>query len=273
MDKIAVAAGVGNDCLRFVPGNHDVDRRAAKKPLVRSAHLAVRAKAGVELDDLLTDPEARAILSAKLAAYKGFVGGFPQHPPALDGAVDWVEAVDAAHRRGKLRIVGLSTVWVSDENDEKQNLALGLGPIDRTCDEGTSEEVMLLLTHHPQEWIHSRSAQQLDAVLEQFSHIHLCGHVHEARASVTRSFGNEGRAIRYVAGAAHGDPTEEPKHGVAWGALRWDPAADSWQAGWAPRTYVAAVGKMRADSTRYSELDAEGFAWEDLDCPWPAPVG
>jgi hypothetical protein len=30
-------------------------------------------------------------------------------------------------------------------------------------------------------------------------------------------------------------------------------------------------GGMRADSTKYTKLDAEGFAWEDLDCTWPAP--
>lgn len=116
-----------------------------------------------------------------------------------------------------------------------------------------------------------KSASHLDGEIAQLPHLHFCGHVHDARAGTTKRFGNTGKGIRYVAGAAHGDPTEAPKHGIAWGALRYDPAAKSWQAGWAPRTFVDDGGGMRADSTKYTKLDAEGFAWEDLDCTWPAP--
>jgi hypothetical protein len=271
MDRIAEAAGVGRDRLRFVPGNHDVDRKAAKKPLVRSAHHAVRAE-GVELDDLLADPEARIVLSAKLGAYQGFVAQFAGHPSALDGAVDWFELIETPGGHGKLRIVGLSTVWVSDENDAPPNLALALGPIERMCEEATRAEVMFVLTHHPQEWIHAGSVKHLDTALAQVPHIHFCGHVHEARAGILKRFGRKGKGIRYVAGAAHGDPSEESKHGVAWGALRYDPAVKSWQAGWAPRIYLDDGEGMRADRTRYPGLDADGFAWEDLDCPWPAPA-
>ena len=272
MNKLVEAAGVGSDCLRFVPGNHDVDRRAAKRPLVRSAHQAVRA-AGVELDELLGDADARIVLSAKLGAYQAFLSGFNRHPSAEGGAVDWFELVEVPGGHGKLRIVGLSTVWVSDENDTQPNLALALGPIEQACEEASPGEVMFVLTHHPQEWIHAGSARLLDNALAQAPHIHFCGHVHEAHAGTTKRFGSKGRGIRYVAGAAHGDPSEEPRHGVAWGALRYDPASERWQAGWAPRTYVADLGRMQPDRTRYPELDAEGFAWEDLDCSWPAPAG
>lgn len=271
MDKIAAAAGVGSDRLRFVPGNHDIDRRIARKALARSAHQAVRAE-GVELDDLLDDPEARAVLSAKLGAYQSFVAGFAGHPSAFDGAVDWFELVEASGANGKLRIVGLSTVWVSDEKDEQPNLALALGPIERSCEDATPAEVMFVLTHHPQEWIHARSAKLLDSALAQVPHLHFCGHVHDARAGSTKRFGSKGKGIRYVAGAAHGDPSEESKHGVAWGALRYNPATAHWQAGWAPRIYVEDSGGMRPDRTRY-DLDADGFAWEDLACTWSAPMG
>lgn len=270
MNKIVDGAGVGRDRLRFVPGNHDIDRKVAKKPLVRSAHEAVRAGL-VELDDLLADPDGLPVLSAKLGAYQGFVAGFGDHPPALDKAVDWFELIDVPGGHGKLRIVGLSSVWVSDEKDEKPNLALALGPIQRMCEDAARAEVMFVLTHHPQEWMHEKSARHLDGEIAQLPHIHFCGHVHDARAGITKRFGSTGKGIRYVAGAAHGDPNEEPKHGIAWGALRYDPAAKSWQAGWAPRIFVDDGGGMRADRTRYTNLDAEGFAWEDLDCSWLAP--
>lgn len=272
MDRIAEAAGVGRERLRFVPGNHDVDRRAAKKPLVRSVHHAVRA-GGIELDDLLYDPEARSVLLAKLGAYQAFVAGGSGHPAPLHGGVDWFELIDTLDGKGKLRIVGLSTVWLSDENDAKLNLALALGPMEGACGDPVQSEVMFMLTHHPQEWIHAGHAKLLDTALAQVPHVHFCGHVHDAGAGITTRFGRKGKGIRYVAGAAHGDPSEESRHGVAWGALRYNPATDGWQAGWAPRIYVDDGQGMRADRTRYPDLDADGFAWEDLDCPWPAPAG
>jgi hypothetical protein len=83
--------------------------------------------------------------------------------------------------------------------------------------------------------------------------------------------GREEEGIRYVAGAAHGDPNEVPKHGFAWGALRYDPAGKSWQAGWAPRIYVSELGEMRPDSLRVRNLEDDGFAWKNIDCRWPTP--
>jgi len=71
-----------------------------------------------------------------------------------------------------------------------------------------------------------------------------------------------------VAGAAHGEKGEE--YGYAWGALRHDPETGQWQAGWAPRTFEPGRDEMRADRMRY-DLDGDDFAWQHLDCPWPAP--
>jgi hypothetical protein len=45
MNKIAGSAGVSRDACASLPGNHDIDRKAAKKPLVAGdAHEAVRAR-------------------------------------------------------------------------------------------------------------------------------------------------------------------------------------------------------------------------------------
>jgi hypothetical protein len=100
-------------------------------------------------------------------------------------------------------------------------------------------------------------------------HIHLFGHVHDAKAGSTKRHGRSGCSMWYVAGAAHSDPSEAAKHGYSWGALRYDPAKAYWQAGWVPRVYLN--GEMCADSTG-RDLDKDGFAWEAIECPWPAPA-
>jgi hypothetical protein len=275
LTAIATGAGAGESALRFVPGNHDVDRRAAKKAVARCIHRAVRER-DVDLDELLADDEGRVALLGKLAAYRGFVAAVPGHPAPLgSNGLDWFEAIPAkAGGHGALRVVGLSSVWISDEDDGHKdgtfvpNMVLGRAPLDPTFGEAGAHEVILALSHHPQEWFHKDALALLEPELDRFSHVQLCGHVHDAKAGVTKRFGRKGKAVRYVAGAAHGDASESAKHGYAWGAIRYDPGAGTWQAGWAPRVYLN--GAMCADSTG-RELDAGGFAWEAVDFRWPVP--
>jgi 3',5'-cyclic AMP phosphodiesterase CpdA len=280
IERIGGAAGVGLDRIRFVPGNHDVDRQVVKKsPLLRSMHYAVRQR-GIELDDVLADPAARTELAAKLASYQRFVSSFAGHPPQIDSGIDWVEVLTAgAAGHGPIRIAGLSSVWTSDDldgRDEKgkgfvRNLMLAHGPLQQVAGEAAEKELTFVLTHHPPEWIAPRAdgVHLLTRELDRLPHIHLLGHVHDAAAGVTTRHGQAGRSVWYVAGAAHSDPSEAARHGYAWGALRHDPSSGGWQAGWAPRVYVSA--DMCSDSTG-RRLDPEGFAWQPLDCPWPAPT-
>jgi hypothetical protein len=107
----------------------------------------------------------------------------------------------------------------------------------------------------------------LDRMAERAPHIHLCGHVHNAKASALRSFGTSRDSLRIVAGASHGEDSEQ--HAYAWGALRWSDKS-GWEIGWAPRIIVKGR-RVRPDSLRYN-LDADGYAWEPLkELKWPVP--
>ena len=276
LEKTVEAARVGMERVRLVPGNHDVDRALAGKLLVRAAHGAAR-RGEIELDKYLEDPEARGAIAEKLGEFQKFAGSLKGHPAPIANGVNWVERIAAKPGgHGAFRIAGLSTVWISDEHDGNKedpfvpNMLLALGPIDATCGDATDAEVVLVLSHHPPEWIQKDASVLLSRELARVSHIHLCGHVHDAGAGAVKRFGRAGRAVRYVAGAAHGDPSESAKHGYAWGAIRHEPSR-GWQAGWAPRVYVVEHGEMRPDAAR-NQLEADGFAWEDIDCRWPAPV-
>jgi Calcineurin-like phosphoesterase len=276
-DDVSRASGVPLCNVRLVPGNHDVDRGVARVPLTRAVHRAVR-KGLIDLDELLGDTDGRSVLRSKLSRYRSFVDtNFFGHPDPLDdNGIDWVEQIPALPgTRGSLRIAGLSTVWISDEEDggprDKPfvpNMALALGPLTDTLGETQEGDLLLVLTHHPPHWLDEASAGRLSRALVRPAHIHLCGHVHRAAAGTEKRFGRAGESVRYVAGAAHGDKGEE--YGYAWGALRHDPVKGQWHAGWAPRTYVPDLDQMRADSTPH-DLDVDGFAWKDITCPWPAP--
>jgi predicted MPP superfamily phosphohydrolase len=268
LKTLVEAAGTSMDALRLVPGNHDVDRSRADAPVVGSIHHAIRA-APEKLDTHLDDEESRNLLARKLETYIRFVkDAVPAHPLGeKDSILDWREVRPASPELpGRLFIVGLCSVWVSDKQDGERKLLLSEQQL-RVLNDVREEDLLLVLTHHPPGWLHTRSEELLlDRMAERAPHIHLCGHVHNAKASALRSFGTSRDSLRIVAGASHGEDSEQ--HGYAWGALRWSDKT-GWEIGWAPRIIVKGRG-VRPDSLRYN-LDADGYAWEPLkELKWPA---
>jgi WD40 repeat protein/predicted MPP superfamily phosphohydrolase len=283
LTELLQAAGVTSEKLRLVPGNHDVDRsRANTKPTLR-AHSEIRA-APEEIDNELSDAALRAALADKLGAYMEFVKAVaPGQPvPGLNG-LDWTERVASkAGASGKIRVAGLSTVWISDGSDGRlhkgqavpfiRNMILGERQIREAIGDLDDDELLFVLTHHPPEWLHRDSAEEFAKALSRRAYVHLCGHIHDAsQGSVQKRFGVHSSAARYVAGAAHGDQTESRKHGYAWAALRYNAGASQWEAGFSPRIYDEEREMMRPDAARYT-LDEEGFAWEPIKLPWRPPV-
>lgn len=274
--RLAKAARVGVDVVRLVPGNHDVDRTFVTKKWTDAAR-NVRADPRTLSTELI---RSRDVLLRRVENYSRFVSRLSRtHPRGDAGWVgDWVEDVGCGDgdQRLRLRIAGLSTVWVSDESDgggsgdnEKftPNMAIALSqlaPISR--DEEGSPDIVFLLTHHPPEWLFQKCKDDLARTLNNHDHVHLCGHIHKSEATHGWVFGRKRGAFRLSAGAAH---DEDPKlnlhrgeHGYSWGALRSTPDG-GWQLGWAPRVYVPLLNVFRADKTRF-DLDDQGFAWERL---------
>lgn len=279
LEQIAKAAGVSPERVRMVPGNHDVDRRVAADGVIQDIHRRLRTTPDV-LDERLADRTARKLLEKKLTAYRMFTQEFSEaHRELAKQGFDWSEQLPAdASQLRRVRIVGLSSVWVSDEIDGREsreratfvrNMILGPGQIQRMLGQVADDELLFVLTHHPPEWMHPRSAEALARALARPAHIHLCGHVHAADAGMSRRFGATGRSVRYVAGAAHGDPSEETKHGYAWGAVRWNPREQRWEVGWAPRVYVPEHDEMFQMPGPYND---DGFAWEEIDLKWTPPT-
>jgi predicted MPP superfamily phosphohydrolase len=283
LEELVQGAGVSVEKLRFVPGNHDVDRsRANTKPIAR-AHSEIRA-APEEIDSELQDPNLLRVLADKLSAYVDFVKAVaPMHPAPGPNGIDWCERVPAAvGARGKVRLAGLSTVWISDGSDGRlhkgqaipfiRNMILGERQIRGTFGDIDDDELLFVLTHHPPEWLHRDSAEELAKVLARRSHIHVCGHLHDAPQNLAQKrFAVQGGSARYIAGAAHGDLSESKKHGYCWAALRYNPLGSHWETGFAPRIYDEEREMMRPDAARYN-LDEDGFVWETVRIPWRPPA-
>jgi predicted MPP superfamily phosphohydrolase len=262
------------DHVRLVPGNHDIDRIGADDIVTQSLHSVARVDP-LKISDMLAHADARSRLGQKLREYCDFVSQFRGHPGAING-LDWFEVIDLTSKNGGLiRVVGLSSVWVSDRSDGRHgtaddvfmpNMVLSNLQMEQTMGDAARSDLLIVLTHHPPEWLHPTCSGLLGRFLARRPHVHLCGHVHDMRARFQRDFG-AGRWLRYVVGASHGDPDEPAKYAYAWGALRMNEAAGSWEIGWAPRIYVADREEFRADRSLY-DLDDKGFAWESIGLDW-----
>jgi hypothetical protein len=274
---VAKEAGVESDCIRIVPGNHDVQRDIDTTKW-QATLKNVRANPQ-KLDEELK--ESRDTILARLSNYSTFVRDLtPGHPKDAAGWIgDWSEEFTCAagSQPLTLRIVGLSTVLISDADDgllERgknlflPNMVLALSQLQLVRLGARNPNLVMVLTHHPMEWLHEISRKDLQRSLAGLEHLQLCGHIHVGNASEGRYFGKREGAFRFSAGAAH---DEEPKldmpyrgeHGYGWGAIRLTPER-TWQLGWAPRVFVPSLNRFRADRTRH-DLDEHGFAWANLN--------
>jgi predicted MPP superfamily phosphohydrolase len=265
--ELANRAKVPIDRIRLLPGNHDVHRDTVRKqPMLRNAHESLRNEPA-KLDEFLADKESREVLSRKLAAYKTELGQrFKDHPGILSGDFDWMEVLRTANGN-IVNLVGLSTVWVSDEHDGGDspdeslmpNMLLGGAQLASTLDKVGDPDFLIVLTHHPITWLVSSSRKLFISQLARHPHVRLCGHVHEAEGTLIRRLGDTTTNVTYVAGAAHGTPRD--RHGYSWGALAKN--GDEWKLGWAPRGYIKERNEFRPESTRF-DLDEKNISWTSL---------
>ena len=250
----------------MVPGDHDVSRDRTVEPVAKALHHLARTKPA-HLDDVLRKGRDAKKLGEKLAHYTKFARDVSKSAKQAPWGVDWHDTVMVPNA-GTIRLIGLCTVWTSDaldgrlhENDFESfhpNLVVGQGQVQSLLEYSSDEDLFLLLTHHPLEWLHPWSQQHVRNAFGNRVVVHLCGHLHVPHAQNGRRFGTDGQMIRSVAGAAHDNPQGVGQHGYSWGELRH--GDNGWEVGWAPRVFDPGANAMARSAL--ANLDDRGFAWE-----------
>lgn len=237
LGRLTAAVG-GTPRLLLVPGNHDVDRKLATKLSAGAIHKELRADPR-KLDELLHDHNEMQPLWPKLRAYSEFATEVGSPSMSADKPF-YVEDV-SCRLGGKLRIAGLNTALLSFDNDDSpKNLSLGRGQLLKAIEEQPTDALLLVLEHHPQEWLIDGKA--LVAQLQQRAHIQFSGHVHSQHGVVHMPLLG-GSRLQFVAGAGHKDQSEEGYHSYAWGQLSEEGLAYySWV--WQPDRMAFALATM-----------------------------
>lgn len=195
-----------------VPGNHDLAR---PKPMDPTAQMMKRWWESPDVRSAFwkDDPEDyQKLIDTAFANYVNWQKGLAEGPIPLVQLSHGVLPGDAVAEMEvggvSLGIVGLNTAWLQLEEgdyqgkldvDPRQLMALTNGDPDAWC---AAHDFNLLITHHPQEWLHSTSLDTWRSEVYTPSRFdaHLFGHMHEASIVSSSEGGAQGR--RYIQGAS-----------------------------------------------------------------------
>lgn len=233
--------------LMIVPGNHDVVRAARKDaPTLR---MLTAARQGVEsLDDLLTREQDSALLEARLNSYNEFLHSLNDIDPEVSsGSVltGWSRLVVGS--TFQVRFVGLNTAVLANDDEDEKKLQLGYTQLRTASQEAASEIGMILLTHHPLEWL--RDGDEDSAIINEYFDLHLYGHLHLPQSRKSALFQRRG-LISIGAGATYhglsGAGIGAGEYAYAICALGWSQSGDLKVRLW-PRVWSARAGRWLTD--------------------------
>jgi predicted MPP superfamily phosphohydrolase len=260
LTTLSDSLGLPRGSIYSVPGNHDVQRSAgSKNKEFRFAFDHLR-KPEADIDQAF---ETEATKSGLAARFQNYVEFTKKYAPKSAGPY-WRHQ----HKAGllNLRIVGLNTAFLSDDDHDDGRLLLGLRQIQETLnDKDREKELVILLTHHPLTWL--RDGQEARQRLQGWTHIHLHGHVHMAESVATQAGGgNDWLTIR--AGAVHADEAREDEkpfeHGYSFGAVEIDErnrlSVEVWPRLWSVRHdsfHIDAVNVGQFGTSALHELGAK----------------
>lgn len=201
LGKVTSIVGCAPESVWVVPGNHDVDRDVIKtSEALKDFHALVRKKGQTEINEQLRkkaqDPIMGPALLKAMANYNDFAAKF-----GCEIAPDklcWQHDI-ALNDGSTLRLVGLTSTWLSDENDSTGDNKLAIGEAQLNLPRLTDVEY-LTVCHHPPSWLLDHDAVQTK--LRALARVQLFGHKH--RQEVYRI----DDSLHVTAGAVHPERQE-----------------------------------------------------------------
>lgn len=243
--ELVLAVGINPEKVWIVPGNHDVDRNQATKPLGRKKiHHSLRSNPS-ELDDYFLKEhiaEFAEDLWPKFHCYADFARAWAA--PTVNAEMPfWRQEISSP--LGKVVLVGLNSCLLCLDNaDAKANLALSQAQLQCLLERIPEDALVLALIHHPPGWL--SDGEELLKELQKLPHMLFSGHVHALGGGVVHGAGKNALA-GFEAGAAHAAPGEPGIHTFSWIRVSGE-GVD-----WYPRHFSPRWNAFRADGEHLEE--------------------
>jgi hypothetical protein len=210
------------------------------------------------LDERLGHAADAAALAARFSHYNAFAAD--QGAPDADADGAWTRVLSTDADGISVRLVGWNTAMLCNDDADKGTLRVTRRAVQATLpDHRRSNEVVMVLTHHPIGDLDGSSAAYIESELLTTADVHMHGHIHDARSEYRRR-GDGTDLLTVAAGAVHGEHDHDrPRHGYAFGALYTFGDGEFGVAVW-PR--MVAPGGYRAQVDIVP--DGQTYAWHPL---------
>ncbi len=199
LENLATACETTSDSIFVIPGNHDVVRKLAAKPIVQAMHKHIKSADPMFIDaalrSFLLDEDASRELYKPLDPFNTFAGQFFCDVTAPKRTIAYRDL--KLNDGSTLKLTGFNSALVSSQDDKAGDLF-----VDPACFQITRERGVehVVLCHHPFSWL--RQGENLKSHLNDVARIQLFGHEHTSRIELQRD------TVRIAASAAHPDRTE-----------------------------------------------------------------
>lgn len=204
-EELCPAAGCKFENIVVIPGNHDVDRRAAAEPIHEDARKALRAtgtgNSNAAIKRYVDSKASSEMLFKPIENYNRFaakflceIGYYEQET----GQTPYAKRDFVLNDKSTLRVWGFNSVLVCDAEDDVNKMFVDPSAAEIIKrDNGITH---LVMCHHPFNWLRNKAEFQnrIDAVAK----LHLFGHEHTMRVDEYRKF------TRLKAGALHPERDE-----------------------------------------------------------------
>jgi predicted phosphohydrolase len=257
LERVTSICGCAKTDVLTVPGNHDVDRQRIL-PATRMIHRRLRTcslpEARRELVELASQNDGS--LTDKLTDYQAFASIYGCAFESLSRP-QWSLLVPLENDL-TLKFVGLTTVQVCDGEDQKAGLLLGAH---QYVIERTPRVEVILVMHHPPEWIKDR--QDAFQYLDSRARVQVFGHEHFQDIHRISNANQETRLV-ICSGAVTPEHAAEP-YIYRYNILEFALGADSsLEVTVYPRVWIPETTRFEADRARIGGLDRATF---NLPCP------
>lgn len=268
LDDLSAAVGCSRTNIYVVPGNHDVDRRkfTTSSKLIQSQ---IRNSSSDLIDKTLADLAeentdfATHPLFKPLSEYQKFAAQYGCDFTSTSKPF-WIKEIQFTTAQ-TLRIVGLTSVQLTNKDDKKGVFPLLLGSQQYILDTNDGIETIVLL-HHPLDWF--VDGEKAKPYFRNRARIVMTGHEHVA--STNHVDNGSGKTLVYIqAGAANPALEEKPyKFSYSWLSLRLGTGAEPiLTLTTFPRIWRPGATEFRADSDEM-ELDKVMECRKfDIACP------
>jgi formylglycine-generating enzyme required for sulfatase activity/predicted MPP superfamily phosphohydrolase len=183
-----------------VPGNHDVDRDKVMNDFSLHENIIQKNKIDTFLEN---DARIKSFVTCKFEAYRQFSNSLN---PTLklyenEDGYFWVKNFEDKN----VSFLGLNSCWASENDNDRNNITLGLPQVMKALGKATCSNKILLM-HHPFEWFYEVDFDESHGDLFKNCGLILHGHIHKDKASVSSDPTNS-----YISLSANASYTENPK--------------------------------------------------------------